>query len=132
MDTVTPPRPRVLVVDDNRDVANVLARLLECWGYEPLVARDGPGALAVAAAGAPFAAALVDLALPGMSGYELARRLRSQPAFERCLIVALTGYGGEEVVQHCYEAGIDLHVVKSCLPADLHKILDGRLSGPRP
>jgi CheY-like chemotaxis protein len=132
MDNAAAPRLRVLVVDDNRDVANVLAHLLECWGYEPLLAHDGPSALAVAAAAAPLAAALLDLALPGMSGYELARRLRGQPGLERCLLVALTGYGGEQVVQHCYEAGIDLHVIKSSVPADLHKILDGRLSGPRP
>ena len=132
MTPLPPPCPRVLVVDDDRDVANVLARLLECWGYEPVVTHDGPSALALVAAGPPPAAALLDLRLPGMSGYEVARRLRGQPGLEKCLLIALTGYGGEEVLQHCYEAGIDLHVIKSAVPADLQKILDGRLSPPQP
>jgi CheY-like chemotaxis protein len=132
MDTVPPPRLRVLVVDDNRDVADVLGCLLECWGYEPAVAYDGPSALAAAAAGAPPAAALLDLGLPGIDGFELARRLRSQPGLDQCLLVALTGHGGEDVVRRCYEAGIDLHVMKACVSEDLHKILDGRLSGRLP
>ena len=132
MDNAAAPRLRVLVVDDNRDVANVLAHLLECWGYEPLLAHDGPSALAVAAAAAPLAAALLDLALPGMSGYELARRLRGQPGLEGCLLIALTGHGGEAVVQDCFEAGIDLHMIKTSAPHHLQKVLDGRLPGRRP
>jgi CheY-like chemotaxis protein len=132
MDAASPPRPRVLIVEDNQDVAEVLARLLECWGYEPLVTHDGPAALAAVAAGACPAAALLDIGLPGMSGFEVARRLRAWPGLDRCLLIALTGHGGEEVVRHCYEAGIDLHVIKTCAPADLHKILDGRLPGPKP
>jgi CheY-like chemotaxis protein len=96
------------------------------------VTHNGPSALAAVAAGTPPAAALLDLALPGMSGYELARRLRGQPGLGKCLLIALTGYGGEAVLQHCYEAGIDLHVIKNSVPAGLHKVLDGRLSPPKP
>jgi CheY-like chemotaxis protein len=132
MSAVPPPGPRVLVVEDDRDVADVLARLLECWGYEPLVTHDGPAALAVVAAGAAPAAALLDIGLPGMSGFELARRLRGQPGLGECLLIALTGYAGEEVVQGCFEAGIDLYMVKTSAPQQLHKILDGRLPTPRP
>jgi CheY-like chemotaxis protein len=126
------PGLRVLVVDDDRDVADVLARLLQCWGYEPVVAHDGPAALAAAAAGPPPVAALLDIGLPRMNGYEVARRLRALPGLDRCLLIALTGYGGDEVVRNCYESGIDLHVIKSCVPEDLHKILEGRLSGGKP
>ena len=125
--SANPPGPRVLVVEDDRDVAEVLARLLECWGYQPLVTHNGPAALAAVAAGPPPAAALLDLRLPGMSGYELARRLRGQPGLEGCLLIALTGYGGEEVVQDCFESGIDLHMLKTAAPTGLQKILDGRL-----
>ncbi len=128
----SPPGPRVLVVEDDRDVAEVLARLLDCWGYQPLVTHDGPAALAVVAAGPPPAAALLDLGLPGMSGFELARRLRGQPGLEGCLLIALTGYGGEEVVQDCFESGIDLHLIKTTAPHQLQKVLDGRLPGRRP
>ncbi len=128
----SPPGPRVLVVEDDRDVAEVLARLLDCWGYQPLVTHDGPAALAVVAAGPPPAAALLDLGLPGMSGFELARRLRGQPGLEGCLLIALTGYGGEEVVQDCFESGIDLHLIKTTATHQLQKVLDGRLPGRRP
>jgi CheY-like chemotaxis protein len=73
------PRPlRVLIVDDDRDTTDSLAVLLKLWGFQPLVAYDGPAALAVAAAERPDLV-LLDLSMPGMDGYELALRLRRQP-----------------------------------------------------
>jgi CheY-like chemotaxis protein len=126
MDTANPPRLPVLVVDDNHDCAVSLALLLQQWGYEPAVAYDGPAALALASA-APPAAVVLDIALPGMDGCELATRLRGLPGMAKALLVALTGYGREEDVRLCSQAGIDLHLVKPCDPEELRRVLDGRL-----
>jgi CheY-like chemotaxis protein len=117
------PRLRVLVVDDNRDAADSLALLLKLWGYQPAVAYDGPSALALASADPP-AAALLDIGLPGMDGCEVARRLRQAPETARALLIAVTGSGREEDVRRCYEAGIDLHVIKPADPEMLHRALD--------
>jgi DNA-binding response OmpR family regulator len=121
MDT---PRPRVLVVDDSLDVTRTLALLLNCWGYEPVVAYDGPSALALASVEPP-AAALLAVGLPGMDGLELARRLRDQPGLGKCLIIAMTGRGQEVGVSRGYEAGIDVYVCKTGKPEDLRKALAG-------
>jgi CheY-like chemotaxis protein len=121
---------RVLVVDDNRDCADSLALLLELWGYAPAVAYDGPSALALASADPP-AAALLDIAMPGMDGCEVARRLRAMPGTARALLVAVTGRGREEDVRRCYEAGIDLHFVKPYDTVELWRALRTSLSGPR-
>jgi CheY-like chemotaxis protein len=117
------PRLRVLVVDDNRDAADSLALLLRAWNYEPAVAYGGPSALALASADPP-AAALLDIGLPGMDGCEVARRLRQAPETARALLIAVTGRGREEDVRRCYEAGIDLHVIKPADPETLHRALD--------
>jgi CheY-like chemotaxis protein len=122
MDT---PRLRVLVVDDDLEATRSLALLLNCWGYEPVVAYDGPSALALAAAGPP-AAALLDVRLPGMDGFELARRLRAQPGLDKCLIVARIGSARKEEPRPGPEAGIDLYVSKACKPEDLRKALAER------
>jgi CheY-like chemotaxis protein len=118
--------PRVLVADDNRDAADSLAVLLRLWGYESAVAYDGPAALALAAAEPP-AAALLDLALPGMDGWELARRLRRLPAVGRALLVAVTGRGREEDMQRCCKAGFDLHIFKPFDPEEVRRVLAERL-----
>ena len=119
----------MLVADDNRDAADALAVLLRAWGYEPAVAYDGPAALALAAAEPP-AAALLDLALPRMDGWELARRLRRQPATARALLVAVTGRGREKDVQRCCKAGFDLHVYKPFDPEEVRRALAARLPPP--
>jgi CheY-like chemotaxis protein len=64
-----------------------------------------------------------------MDGYDLAARLRRLPGMGQALLVALTGYGREEDVQLCYQAGIDLHLLKPCDPEELRRVLDGRLAG---
>jgi two-component system CheB/CheR fusion protein len=129
MDTAHPIRRRVLVVDDDLEVVRTLSLLLGRWGYEPVVAFDGPAALAVAAAGPP-AAVLLECALPGMNGYELARRLRGLPCLGGCLLIALTACAGEEMLRRCAEAGIDMHLRKTCRPEALRKALEGRLAAP--
>jgi CheY-like chemotaxis protein len=102
------------VVDDNGDTADSLALLLNMWGHRACVAYDGPAALRVAKEYRP-GVVLLDLGLPGLSGYEVARRLRTEPALSEALLVAVTGYGPEERGR-CREAGFDLHLTK---PVDL-------------
>jgi signal transduction histidine kinase/DNA-binding response OmpR family regulator len=106
---------KVLVVDDNRDAADSLAFLLRAAGHDVQVCHDGHEALATYTTFKPEII-LLDIGLPGMDGYEVARRLRSQSANGKPLLVALTGYGQEEDVRRSLEAGFDHHFVK---PADL-------------
>ena len=103
--------PRVLVVGDNRKAADSLALLLRAWGYEPAVAYDGPSALALACDGPPTVV-LLDIAMPGLDGCEVARCLREMPGTERAFIVALTGLPREGAVRRCYDAGIDMLFLK--------------------
>ncbi|HXK24369.1 MAG TPA: PAS domain S-box protein [Myxococcota bacterium] len=102
---------RVLVVDDNRDAAESLAMLLRKRGVEALVAHDGESALEAARARVPTAV-LLDLGMPGMDGYEVARQLRAQPSAQEALLVALTGWGQPDVQSRCEAAGFDHHLVK--------------------
>jgi CheY-like chemotaxis protein len=97
----------VLVVDDNGDAADSLALLVNLWGHRVRVCYDGPGALQLAREYQPDVVFL-DLGLPGLSGYEVARRLRNEPA----LLVALTGNDPEQDGGRCQEAGFDLHLTK--------------------
>jgi signal transduction histidine kinase/DNA-binding response OmpR family regulator len=108
-------RCKILVVDDNFDAAESLALLLRVEGHDVQVSHDGAEALATVATFYPHVV-LLDIGLPGMDGYEVARRLRGHPATESALLVALTGYGQEDDVRRSREAGIDHHFVK---PADL-------------
>jgi CheY-like chemotaxis protein len=127
MDTVRPPGPCVLVVDDCPTEADSVALLLKRWGYRAVLASDGPSALA-AALTQPPAAVLLDIGMPGLDGYEVARRLRERPWTAGALLVALTGYGREEDVRRCWEAGFDRHLLKPCDPDELRRALDGRLA----
>ncbi len=108
----TLPRPRrVLVVDDNEDSAESLAVMLRLEGHEAVVAHDGQGAIEMARAFQPQVA-LLDIGLPGMNGYEVARRLRAQPGGREAALIALTGYGQAEDRQRSLEAGFDHHLTK--------------------
>jgi two-component system CheB/CheR fusion protein len=112
----SPPQPhRVLVVDDNKDGAESLAMMLQLWGHEATVAHDGPGALQAAEAFRPDVIFL-DIGLPGMDGYQVAKRLREQPTLQDTVLVALTGFNQEEDRRRSSEAGFNLHLVK---PVDL-------------
>jgi CheY-like chemotaxis protein len=114
---------RVLVVDDHRDSADSLALLLRQWGHTPLVAYDGPTALALAR-DAPPDVALLEVGLRGgMDGYEVARRLRQPPGLGTVLLAAVTCYGRGVDVQRCWDAGIDFHFLKPVDPADLEHFL---------
>jgi signal transduction histidine kinase len=118
------PARRILVVDDIVDSAESLAVLLRLQGHEVKVAYDGTTALAAAQA-APPEVVLLDIGLPGMDGYQVARRLRQQPALRKTLVVALTGYGQEEDRRRCQEAGIDQHLVKPVNLTTLNRLLAG-------
>jgi CheY-like chemotaxis protein len=114
---------RVLVVDDNPDVAYSLSLLLRHWGHEPRVAHDGPEALAVVAAFHPDLA-LLDLALPRMNGYEVGRRLRELPGLEGLTLLAMTGHGQAEYHRRSKEAGFAEHLVKPVDPSELEALLN--------
>jgi two-component system CheB/CheR fusion protein len=119
----------MLVVDDNVDGAQSLARLLGLIGHEVRIGHDGPEALEAAAGFRPEVV-LLDIRLPGgMDGYEVARRLRAQPGLEQTLLVALTGYGGEEDRERAREAGFSAHFVKPVDLAALCELLDQRAGG---
>jgi CheY-like chemotaxis protein len=113
---------RVLVVDDNVDAAASLALLLEAYGHAVQTAHDGRAALALAADFVPQVV-LLDIGLPGLDGYAVARQLRRQPGLEGAMLVALTGYGQEEDRRRSREAGLDRHLVKPVDPAELERLL---------
>jgi PAS domain S-box-containing protein len=109
---------RMLVVDDNVDSAESMALVLRLQGHEVRLAYDGQSALEEAQSFRPEVMFL-DLDLPKMDGYEVARRLRLEPAMRYMTLVAMTGYGQEEDRQRTQEAGFQLHLVK---PVDFNKV----------
>ncbi len=110
---------RVLVVDDNADSAEVLAALLEQLGHQAHVAFDGKGALEQVRKLRPEVIFL-DLALPDMSGFDVARRIRADASFAGTRIIGLTGFGSEEHRRRSTDAGIDDFVVK---PVDVDALV---------
>jgi signal transduction histidine kinase/ActR/RegA family two-component response regulator len=117
---------RLLVVDDNRDAATGLAEVLKSLGHEVQVAYDGPSALAIEASFEPDLL-LLDLGLPEMDGYEVARRLREQTKRKkRPVLVAVTGWGQQEDRSRSRAAGFDAHLVKPLDIPVLERLLDTR------
>jgi CheY-like chemotaxis protein len=110
-----PGLPRVLVVDDNVDAADTLAALLQLLGAEVRVTHDGEAALDTLAT-FDAAAVFLDLGMPGMDGYETAKRIRARPNAQATVLIALTGWGQEKDRRLSRAAGFDQHLVK---PADL-------------
>jgi len=124
-----PRRSRVLIVDDNIDGARSLSILLEMGGHEVRTCYDGPSGLAEAELFCPEVV-LLDIGLPGMDGFEVARRLRAREASPRPLLVALTGYGQADDVRRSREAGFDHHLVKPADPAALTALLAAIAKSP--
>jgi CheY-like chemotaxis protein len=114
----TGPSLRVLVIDDNVDTAQTLAMLLKTSGHDVRTAYTGPTALEAALDYRPNVV-LLDIGLPGLDGYEVAKRIRQQPVLHDIVLVALTGYGQETERQRSQEAGFDHHLVK---PAEFSKV----------
>ena len=114
---------RILLADDNADFANSLAAVLTSRGHDVRIARDGAEALATAARFSPDFAFL-DIGMPKVHGYEVARRLRELPATAECVLVAVTGWGHEDDRKRAREAGFDRHLVKPIDPENIDAILD--------
>jgi signal transduction histidine kinase/DNA-binding response OmpR family regulator len=114
------PARRVLVVDDNADAAEMLSHALRYSGHEVREEHDGLSALVTAAEFNPDVV-LLDIGLPGMDGFEVARRLRADPRFAKLRIVALTGYGQETDKKRTSEVGIDRHLVK---PVEMEQVIE--------
>jgi CheY-like chemotaxis protein len=109
---------RVLVVEDDPESLQMMGALLTLWGYQPHLAPDGRVGLAQAEQERPDVV-LLDLGLPGIDGFEVARRLRRMPEGERMLIVAVTAYRGEEHRRQASEAGFDKYLMK---PVDIETL----------
>ena len=120
---------RVLVVEDNIDAADSLSMLLRLYGHDVQVARTGPTALDIADTFGPQVV-LLDIGLPGMDGYALARALRAGPLGAAIRLVALTGYGSETDKARALEAGFDEHLVKPAAIEQVLAVLE-RCLGPR-
>jgi len=117
---------RILIVDDHEDSAEMLSLLLTGRGHTTRMALDGTAALAVAAAFKPHVG-LLDLSLPGMSGYELAQHLRAVPGLSHIRLVAVTGHGGDAHRAKARAAGFTEHLLK---PVDLD-VMDALLESVR-
>ena len=109
----------MLVVDDNVDTVTTLALLVKESGHDVRTAYDGPTVLEAALDYRPNVV-LLDIGLPGLNGFEVAKQLRQQPALQNAVLVAMTGYGGVGDFQRSFEAGFDHHLVK---PGDFGKLL---------
>ncbi|HEV2950319.1 MAG TPA: ATP-binding protein [Gemmataceae bacterium] len=113
---------KILVVDDSLDGARSLSMLLEILGHEVRTVHDGPMALAEAEKFLPEVV-LMDIGLPGMDGFEVARRMRQDHGMKDTTLVAITGYGQDEDRRRSHEAGFDAHLVKPIDPKDLNHLL---------
>jgi CheY-like chemotaxis protein len=114
--------PRVLVVDDNRDQADTLAALTGMWGYEVRTAYDGASALAAAERFEPDLW-VIDIGMPRMDGYALARTVRQRPDLPPARLLALTAWSGETYKRQAREAGFDQYLTKPADPDDLKRML---------
>jgi CheY-like chemotaxis protein len=115
-------RKRILVVDDHRDAARILGLLLESLGHEVQTANDGHNALDAVPKFKPDVVFL-DIGLPQLDGYEVARRLRALPDGRGLRLVALTGWGHAEARRNSREAGFDDHLVKPVAAKTLRELL---------
>nr|WP_267874188.1 response regulator [Telluria aromaticivorans] len=121
-------KPSVLLIEDNEDGREMMATMLAAHGFPVAQAADGLQGVAAAVSGLP-AAALVDIGLPGIDGYEVARRLRRDPATAGIRLIALTGYGLAEDQRRVLEAGFDQHLVK---PVSMDQLLEALASASMP
>lgn len=125
-DAAPPRRPaarRILLVEDNEDIAETLQLLLELDGHRVQAVPDGPAALALAREARPDLV-LCDLGLEGeMDGYEVCRRLRAELGTDSPTIAAMTGFGREEYARRAREAGFDAFLLKPVEPGEIQALL---------
>jgi CheY-like chemotaxis protein len=115
-------KTRLLIVDDQPDTVLTLSRMLEMCGFEVRTACDGRAALEIAATFRPRFV-LLDLGLPIVDGYEVARRLRTEAGLQSATLIAVTAYGDEDARRRSHEAGFASHLVKPVAPSDLLALL---------
>ena len=113
---------RFLVVEDHPDAAYSIALLLNLWGHEVRLAHESKSALEIAQAFQPQVV-LLDIGLPEVDGYQVARQLRQEAGLSGAKLIALTGYGQDEDRRRSREAGFDLHLVKPVTPETLQDLL---------
>jgi two-component system CheB/CheR fusion protein len=118
---------RILVVDDNEGAAETLVLLLKAWGHDVRCAWDGPAALLATRTFQPDVI-LLDIGLPGMNGFDVARHIRHEPG-KQPFIAAVTGYGQEDDRRQSHEAGFDEHLIKPVSPTTLKQVLVNARSG---
>jgi CheY-like chemotaxis protein len=116
----------VLIVDDNEDTTETAALLFGAWDHEIRVAQTGPEALQIASDFEPEVI-LMDIGLPEMEGYEVARRLRQAPRFKDTLMIAVSGYGRNTDQQLSREAGFDEHLIKPVNLERLNRLLSEKV-----
>ncbi|MEO7362279.1 MAG: PAS domain-containing protein [Gemmatimonadaceae bacterium] len=116
---------RILVVDDNKDSATSLSMMLNFMGHDTRTANDGLHGLEVAEVFRPDVC-LLDIGMPNLNGFDMARRLREQPWGEQILLIALSGWGQEHDKERSADAGFDMHLVKPIDPATLTAVLEAR------
>jgi len=114
---------QVLVVDDDRDASESLAKLLHCCGHRVNTAHDGMAACELAKSHAPDVI-LLDIGLPKMDGFEVAAALREVTWRKRPFMIAVTGFGGDDDRRQSAASGIDMHLVKPVDPAHLQEVLE--------
>ncbi|HTH73190.1 MAG TPA: response regulator [Trinickia sp.] len=122
---------RVLVVDDYRDAAEALQLLLDADGFECRATSDPHSACTIAREWQPFAV-MLDIAMPGIDGLELARRLRADSATTHMVLIACTGYASAEDRARAREAGFDAHCAKPLTPELILRVLEFASEGDRP
>ena len=122
MSDATDDYPRVMVVDDNPDIAESMQMLLEMWGFEVETAGEGTTALQKVQTFRPRIV-LLDIGLPVMNGYEVAEKILALPDLPEMVLIALTGYGQREDLQRSEEAGFRHHLVKPADPDELLSLL---------
>jgi len=120
------PRRRVLIVDDNHDSADSLAAVLRALDHDVRTLYEGAAVIAVAEEFQPQIV-LLDIGLPGMNGYEVARQLRKSAKLRSAILVALTGYGRDEDREQAREAGFDHHLMKPLEPEVLERIIESTI-----
>lgn len=119
---------RILVIEDGEDARQLMQWMLELEGYETATAADGREGLARLRDFLPDVA-IVDISLPDMTEYDVARHLRATPRGSKIVLIAMTGYSSPEDRMRALDAGFDLHVVKPVDPDDLIALLNGCTAG---
>jgi CheY-like chemotaxis protein len=114
---------RILIVEDNADAREMLSDALASKGHEVRTASDGPAAFHILEEWQPDVA-LLDIGLPGMTGHDVARRVRANPHLRHVALVALTGWGQEKDRQLSADSGIDHHLTKPVDPEQLERVLE--------